>query len=252
MTPLALASSKGKVQVGRFLIEQGADMNFGDNQSLVPSHLASQHEHLDMARLLLDHGVDPNIKRNDLSSALHLASANSHLKVAELLIQRGASVDVSDDKQETPLYRTVTNGNAAIARLLIDHGATVDPVSASCRSFTDETYSISQANRLAWREWRSSSCEVYFRVQSECKYLNKLRSTTLDAVEYGADDDGLDEANFSLHAAAEEENIDIVNSLLEWGVDINARNASSRTPLCKAAAKGKVDVVLLLIGGALR
>jgi ankyrin repeat protein len=35
--------------------------------------------------------------------------------------------------------------------------------------------------------------------------------------------------------------------LLERGVGINARNASNRTPLVRAAAKGNVDVACLLI-----
>ena len=41
--------------------------------------------------------------------------------------------------------------------------------------------------------------------------------------------------------------IDTVKSLLERGMDINARNASDETPLDKAAAKGNVDIVRLLI-----
>jgi ankyrin repeat protein len=76
---------------------------------------------------------------------------------------------------------------------------------------------------------------------------NKLPSTRLDTVEYGADDDGKDDATVSLHAAAEEGNIDTLKSLLERGVDINIRNASNQTPLARAAAKGNVDVVHLLI-----
>jgi hypothetical protein len=79
-TPLALASSKGKVEVGDFLIRRGADLNVRDSQGQAPLHLASQHGHFDMARLLLDHKVDPNITRNDLWSPLHLASAKGHLK----------------------------------------------------------------------------------------------------------------------------------------------------------------------------
>jgi len=76
---------------------------------------------------------------------------------------------------------------------------------------------------------------------------SKLRSTILDTVEYAGDDDGKDEAKVSLHAAAEEGNTDMVKSLFERGVEINACNARNETPLDRAAAKGNVDVVRLLI-----
>jgi ankyrin repeat protein len=69
----------------------------------------------------------------------------------------------------------------------------------------------------------------------------------LDTVEYGADDDGKDKAKVSLHDAAEEGNIDTVESLLGRRMDIKARNASNQTLLDRAAAKGNVDVVRLLI-----
>jgi ankyrin repeat protein len=39
---------------------------------------------------------------------------------------------------------------------------------------------------------------------------------------------GKDEAKVSLHAAAEEGDIDTVKSLLKRGADINARDASTR------------------------
>jgi ankyrin repeat protein len=70
MTPLALASSKGKVELGRFFIERGADVNVRDNQGWAPlHHFASEHRHLDMAQLLqcyIDHGADASIRREDL------------------------------------------------------------------------------------------------------------------------------------------------------------------------------------------
>ena len=66
-------------------------------------------------------------------------------------------------------------------------------------------------------------------------------------MQYGVDEDGKNEEKTLLHIAAEEGKIDTVKSLLERGVDVDARNASNETPLERAAAKGEVDVVRLLI-----
>jgi hypothetical protein len=67
----------------------------------------------------------------------------------------------------------------------------------------------------------------------------------LDTAEYGADDDGKDEAKVSLHAAAEEGNIDTVKSWSkgEWILTPAMQVTSNQTPLYRAAAKGNVDVV---------
>ena len=60
-------------------------------------------------------------------------------------------------------------------------------------------------------------------------------------------DDGKDEEKPLLHAAAEEGNVDTVQSLLEQGMGVNGRNVCNQTPLDSAAIKGNVDVVRLLI-----
>ena len=78
-------------------------------------------------------------------------------------------------------------------------------------------------------------------------FEKKIRSTTLDTAQCGADEDGKDRGKELLHAAAEEGNIVLVKSLLERGKDINARNASDVTPLHKAEYKENHDVVGLLI-----
>ena len=50
MTPLAFASIKGKVDVGRFLIKKGADVHAQDNKGWAPLHVTSGHGHLEMVR----------------------------------------------------------------------------------------------------------------------------------------------------------------------------------------------------------
>jgi len=58
----------------------------------------------------------------------------------------------------------------------------------------------------------------------------ELGCTTLETVKYGAEDHGEDEAEVSLHAAAEEGNVSTLKSLIERGMDINTRNARSQSP----------------------
>jgi ankyrin repeat protein len=103
------------------------------------------------------------------------------------------------------------------------------------------------AAELASENGQAEVANFITEYKANANTRNKLRSTTLDTIEYGADDDGKDEAKNSLHAAAEEGNIDALKSLLERGVDINARGASNQTPLHVAVVEGNVDVVRLLV-----
>jgi ankyrin repeat protein len=122
-------------------------------------------------------------------------------------------------------------------KLLLQRGAGVDVLNKAGRS----------AAELALENGQAEVAEFISEYKANAITRNKLRSTTLDTDEYCADDDGKDEAKVSLHAAAEEGNIDTLKSLFERRMDINARDANNQTPLDRAAAKGKVDVVRLLI-----
>jgi ankyrin repeat protein len=222
-------------------------------RSWAPLHFASRYGHVDMARLLLGHGVDPNIQRDDLWSPLHLASANGHLNVAELLVQHGASVDIANDRQETPLYQAVWNGKIDIARLLIDHGADLHSTdsdgqtplhAASQRGHLEviklllrwgaDVDVLNKANKtaaeLASENGKAKIATFISEYKADASILNEVRSTTLDTAQsrYGVDEDGKDEAMVSLHAAADEGNVEVVQLVLERGADINSRNAHNR------------------------
>ena len=224
-----------------------------------------------MTRLLLDHhGADVNIQRDDLQSPLHLASANGHLKIVELLVQRGESVDLFNKKQKTPLYQV---GRVTIVRVLIDHGANLHSIDSNgwtplrvashnghlgvvkpllkkpLLKWGADVNVLNKANetadKLASENGQAEVARLVAEYKADADIRNKIRSATLDTAQYGADEDRRDEGKASLHVAAEEGDIDVVKSLLEQGVDINDLNSDKMTPLDRAAAKGKVDVVRL-------
>ena len=53
---LHLALGPGYLEVARFLIEHGADLNSCDKEGWTPLHTAARNGHLDVVRLLLEHG----------------------------------------------------------------------------------------------------------------------------------------------------------------------------------------------------
>jgi ankyrin repeat protein len=146
-------------------------------------------------------------------------------------------VHTVDSNGCTVLHAASRRGHLGVVKLLLRRGADVDVLNKAGSSPAE----------LALENGQAEVAEFISEYKANANTRNKLRSATLDTVEYGADNDGKDEAKVSLHTAAEEGNVDTVKSLLELGVDIDARDASNWTPLHEAAAKSKIDVVRLLI-----
>ena len=100
---------------------------------------------------------------------------------------------------------------------------------------------------LASKNYKAEVGKMITEYTADDIIRNKIRSTTLDTAEHGTNKDGNNKGEASLHAAAEEGNIDVVESLLERGVDVNCCNENDETLLDTAAAEGEVDVVRLLV-----
>ena len=279
-TPLALASMNGHVEVSRFLIEGGADVNFRTKESWVPLHIAARFGHLDVVQLLLDHDVDVDVQEEDRWTPLHLASANGHLEVVKLLVQRGAVVDMRNDKGETPLDRASAFGHLDIARFLINHGANLSsrcnqgwtPLHTASNSgqlhiaglliHSGVNVDIRNGNEETALDLASNSGEldlVHFLIENGADTNlrdqdNKIPADLasdykkLDTARHVAVEDAKDGGEqTSLHIAAEEGKIGVMQSLLERGTDVNARDANHNTPLGLAAMTGNVEMARLLI-----
>jgi ankyrin repeat protein len=129
-----VACANGKLDVSRFLIDRGSDINSRDNDGFIPLHMASRFGHVDIARLLLDRGSDVNVREHNVGHpcimrhewilelarllidrgadvnaqeadrwTLHIASAHRAPRHRKVTGRRGANVDSQNDKEETPL-----------------------------------------------------------------------------------------------------------------------------------------------------
>ena len=64
-TTMHFAASFNRVDILRYLLENGAEINVKDDQGYTPLLLAIETESLDAFKLLLDNGADPNSKQID-------------------------------------------------------------------------------------------------------------------------------------------------------------------------------------------
>jgi hypothetical protein len=126
-TALHSASFKGHLQVVRYLLQLGVDVNVRNSVNHTPLLLASWKGHRDLAQYLLEHGADVNLLDDDSNTPLTYAAFYGHVNVLRVLLEHNAEANSQDKEGHTPLHDAIRSGWKAdpshIVRLLLEHGA---------------------------------------------------------------------------------------------------------------------------------
>jgi ankyrin repeat protein len=88
-------------------------------------YIAGRNGHVEVARFLLDKGADMNCRGFFGASGLHWAAINGHKPMVEFLVAHGANLHLRDTQfNSTPLSWALEGKQEEIARLLEKQGAT--------------------------------------------------------------------------------------------------------------------------------
>lgn len=119
-TPLALACFFGHVELARWLINRGANLDLpADNpMKVAPLHAASASRHLEIVRALLEGGANPNARQQGGFTPLHAAAQNGDAEIARLLIEKGADREARAENNQTALDFALLRGHAAVAAVI--------------------------------------------------------------------------------------------------------------------------------------
>ena len=92
-------------------------------------HAASHNGHLQIVKFLLDKGADVNCSTYQVRrTPLHVSANNGHTHVVQYLLEHGANVNAKDDCGYTPLLLGAGNGDLAVVKCLVEHGADMNDV----------------------------------------------------------------------------------------------------------------------------
>lgn len=166
----------GDVQLVRQLLSDVADENvkFSNLTDLV--YQATTTGKTEILKLLIEYGADVNetIDCISLKRPLHTAVLNGLTDIVELLIKFGADVNVKNRVGYNPLYYAWLNKRYDIAELLMIHGADVDAsVSKDSRCYSTRRALMFLAKINVAGSSLSDNNRKLLQVNSNCEYYNE-------------------------------------------------------------------------------
>ena len=110
-TPLMIAADYSTLNVLRYFVEQGADVEQACCAGNTPLMVATSKGRFEVARYLLEQGADRDRTNNFGNTSLHQAAAGGsscYLKIAKLLMSYGADLNAENDYGDLPIDRAWT------------------------------------------------------------------------------------------------------------------------------------------------
>ncbi len=256
-TPLHTALESGHTEIATYLIELGADIDLKDKDEAAPLHNAAYLGSLEIVNLLLKKGAaalnDGNFRGQ---TPLHFACERGHPEVATRLLDAGADMEARDMVGRTPLITTALSRNMEIAKDLVNRGADINAgVKRGAATYT----TLSAVAMYGFKDLVDLLIDKDASISEET-----LESTLVFAVEMGhprlfeyVRKKGVDLAvikdedpGFVFNAAAGG-SVEIMQVLLDHGLNPDQKDKDGWTPLHLAAVEGKINMIEFLIAQGL-
>ncbi|KAJ6254865.1 ankyrin repeat and protein kinase domain-containing protein [Anaeramoeba flamelloides] len=197
------ACTAGKLEITKFLLSKGADVNRADNIGRIPLHDASDQGREDLIKILLDAGSKIDQKDQKGLTPLYYAVSSRRIAPVKILIKRGARLDFHfGDEGKLALHFACNIGRPDIVELLIKHGADVDAMSTA--GFTP----------------------LYYAIESGfvgCVEMLLKHNANMNLI-FG------DQNQTALHYSAQINDLKISVLLLKYGADPTIQDSSKSTP----------------------
>jgi ankyrin repeat protein len=282
--PILVASAgRGKVEIVKLLVENGAAVDAVDSDGLTALQVASLLGHISVVTYLLDHGADVNHTTNkERDTSIHFAADMGFIDVAQVLIDRGADLHHVTAEGWTPLHRSL--GHAKATRVLLENGADINHIAnhysplflASAKNYIETVEvllsfkpdleikyigqrhtALSNATIVSDSEIVRLLLEAGANVNHKSGYNNfplqyaVVRNSEYlvrKLMEYHPDVNLVaDDGNTALHSIDSSTSLKIAKRLINGGSDPEIRNNEGNTALCNAVMVQNVDIVKYLI-----
>ena len=267
-TPLMIAASIGSIDAMKLLIEAGADVNAADSFGATALMFAIRD--IAKVRVLLDAGARANEKSRQGQTALLLAaSTTGSIETVRLLVAKGADAKAVGASGRTGLIMAANQNDLAMVQYFLEQGVNVNAVDSTDKvGHTALMAAAAQANTAMVKALIQKGADVNMATTDAASVKNgplafKGRTALMMAAPYGSaemirlfidahanvnarDVAGLTPLMFAV--ASENQDAEVVKTLLAAGADPKLQSTTGETALDWARKYGN-PAILKLLGG---
>ena len=226
VTALLLSVYNGKISIAECLLDYGANIHCADNDGYTALHHAARKDHHETVSLLILNGANIHAADKNGWTALHHAARTDHHETVSLLISKGADISSTDDDGSTALHEAARMDYHETVALLISKGAPLEARTIAT-SFT-ALHRSCMADGVS-----GESARLLLEAGADKEATCSLMSMR------------------ALHLAAHKGNIEVLNELLAFGVEIDVGDSDNRCALHWAKLMGQWrNIEALLAKGA--
>lgn len=135
--PLLLALDKPDIEICKFLIENGADVNIKNKKGKTPLFIAYQNGNLDLIKPLIENGADVNIfvgERSDEKLLIFDAIESGDEELAKVVLSGNQNLNVVANKNRGIAFKAVAYSSVDFFKYIIDLGVPIDLLDAAGES----------------------------------------------------------------------------------------------------------------------
>ncbi|XP_077355301.1 ankyrin repeat and SOCS box protein 13-like isoform X2 [Festucalex cinctus] len=214
-TEVHKAAALGQASLLQQLIECGASVNIVAVDSITPLHEACVRGQTQCARLLLDAGAQVDARNVDGSTPLCEACSVGSLECVRLLLERGAKANPAlTSRTASPLHEACMGGNSDCVKLLIAEGACL------------EAY------------------DLYYGTPLHVACANQNACCVKELLNAGANVNAARLHQTALHHAAKGAQVEMIETLVEFGANIYTRDKHNKKPIDYASPGSPTETCL--------
>jgi ankyrin repeat protein/Mg2+ and Co2+ transporter CorA len=257
---LMKSCERGCIEATQYLLKEGASVEPAISSTTPPVFRAVDRNHIQIVKLLLDAGATLDFRDKNGRTALMTAAWKNQWHVLQLLISRGADANVKDNEDRNVLHNLGADKKCDwgddVVNLLLRTSCELDARDKLGRTPLHWACTTGKTHFAKLLLSRPQGCPSGYIDATELRNKTALHLATAHdredvielLLEYGADVNARSDGGWTaLHNACDKGCEKIVRILLHAGAELNSQLLNGMTPLHLAAQAGHTDVVRCLL-----